>query len=78
VPRGTTGKICQKSPPNTTTKSPKGRNLNHVDMLLRPCTGILKRECAVRPPSSSNAAMPDDATAIATRPCARTVLSKQL
>src|SRR6185437_5639574 len=34
--------------------------------------GILSRECAVRPPSRSKAAIPEDATAKAISPCFRT------
>ena len=38
--------------------------------------GILSRECAVVPPSSRLAAMPEVATAIASPPAARTVANR--
>jgi hypothetical protein len=45
--------------------------IEHIESLLR-AIGILKTECAVRPPSNRKAAMPEEATAMATCPSHRT------
>src|ERR1700759_1056421 len=98
-----TGRICWKSPPNTTVMPPKGfldlltswnslstaskiclccimasSHMTQIVILRRSAckefmeilqvldsemlSGILKRECAVRPPERRTAAIPDDAT----------------
>jgi hypothetical protein len=47
----------------------------HYDSASKLPTGILKRKCAVRPPSSKNAAMPEEAPGRASFPCALTAES---
>ncbi|CAN1256884.1 hypothetical protein LINPERPRIM_LOCUS9447 [Linum perenne] len=49
----------------------------HVEVLST-SRGILKRECAVTPPGSSVAAIPDEATTNAIFPSLRTLDNKQL
>ncbi|CAK9224469.1 unnamed protein product [Sphagnum troendelagicum] len=45
--------------------------IEHIESLPRPI-GILKTKCAVRPPSNRRAAMPEEATPMATCPSRRT------
>ncbi|KAH9536361.1 hypothetical protein CY35_17G103600 [Sphagnum magellanicum] len=45
--------------------------IEHIESLPR-AIGILKIECAVRPPSNRKAAMPEEATSMATCPSRRT------
>jgi len=51
--------------------------IEHIESLPR-AIGILKTECAVRPPSNRKATMPEEATPMATCPSRRTNVNNTL
>ncbi|KAJ7521268.1 hypothetical protein O6H91_19G044600 [Diphasiastrum complanatum] len=67
LPRGTTGRICRKSPPKTTRTPPNGESILNISRKDRST-----HFCVVLPPLISSAAIPHDVTANAIHPYART------